>query len=417
MGPVILHADVNSAFLSFEAAYRLQRGEEIDLRTIPAVVGGDREKRRGIVLAKSIPSKKYDIQTGEPIAEALRKCPHLYVAPSNYPLYEKCSRALFALFRRYTDVVEQTGLEEGFLDISDRVCNFDEILSLAHRVRNAVREELGFTVSVGVSSNRLLAKMASDLRKPDYVTTLFPDEIPSKLWHLPVGDLIMVGRSTRRKLDRVGIRSIGDLAHADPAFLHRYLKSHGLLLWRYANGMESEFHAFAERAPIKSIGNSRTMPTDLTTREQANRALLQLCEKVCARQREAGFLASLVTVMYKNSQFFVQEHQGGLSHPTDHTNRIYEQAVRLFDEIWDGAPIRSMGVRVSELTERRYAQISFFDPKSEEKDHRLDQSIDHLRNRFGSSSLLRASLLGETLVTELSSPFGDLARDHLFRMV
>ena len=215
-GRVIFHVDVNSAFLSWEAVYRLRHADGApDLRTIPSAVGGDIAKRHGVILAKSIPAKKYDVRTGEPVVDALRKCPHLVLVAPNHALYEENSHAFMNILRKYSDVVEQYSIDEAFVDMTGTEWLFGKPIAAAHRIKDEIRDTLGFTVNVGISSNKLLAKMASEFEKPDKVHTLFPQEIKEKMWPLPVRELFLVGGASEQKLKRLGINTIGDLAHAD----------------------------------------------------------------------------------------------------------------------------------------------------------------------------------------------------------
>lgn len=225
MGKVIFHVDVNSAFLSWEAVHRIHHlGATVDLRDEVSAVGGDMAMRHGIILAKSIPAKRYKIQTGESITEALQKCPHLKLVPPHYDLYKRCSRALMDVLRQYSDCVEQYSMDEAFLDMSGTELLWGPAEQTADRIRRQIKEELRFTVNIGISENKLLAKMASDFRKPDRVHTLWKEEIREKMWPLPVSDLFFVGRATSRKLHNMGIYTIGDLASADPSMLKGHLK-------------------------------------------------------------------------------------------------------------------------------------------------------------------------------------------------
>ena len=239
----IFHVDVNSAFLSWEAARRVARGEA-DLRLVPSAIGGDRDKRTGVILAKSIPAKAFHITTGEPVAAALQKCPQLVLAKPDFHLYKACSRAFMEICSRYAPVVEKFSIDECFLDMTGTDRMYPDPLAVAYAIRDAIRTELGFTVNIGVSRNKLLAKMASDFEKPDRVHTLFPEEIPEKFWPLPVGELFSVGSATAGKLNAMGIHTIGDLAHTPLPRLQAILgKKAGRHLHAYANGLEAGFVA------------------------------------------------------------------------------------------------------------------------------------------------------------------------------
>lgn len=300
---LIFHIDVNSAFLSFEAAYRLQKGCSLDLRNIPAVVGGDPSSRHGIVLAKSIPAKKYKIETGEPIYSAKIKCPKLYVVPPNFELYIMCSKAMVELFKTYTPLVEQFSIDECFLDFSNMENHYDDHILLANNIREHVKKELGFTVNIGISTNKLLAKVASDFKKPDLVHTLYPHEIKEKMWPCAVEDLFMVGKSTVKKLHNLNIFTIGDLANYDLKILKDVFKSHGETIWLFANGIENSKVKVLGKTSAKAMGNSRTIEFNVEDRSTAHKIILSLCETVAMRLRKSGNFASLVSISFRDYNF------------------------------------------------------------------------------------------------------------------
>ena len=294
---IIYHVDVNSAFLSWEAVYRMHHlGAKLDLRTIPAAVGGDQAKRHGIILAKSIPCKRYGVQTGEPVVDAKRKCPDLVIVPPNYELYNKSSKAFISVLKRYTDKVEQYSIDEAFLDMTGYTNTPEET---AVELKDTIKRELGFTVNVGVSENKLLAKMASELRKPDMVHTLWRHEIPEKMWPLPVSELFYVGRASGRKLDSFGIKTIGDLAKFDVRYLKAVMKSHGVLIHEYANGIDDS-EVIVEPPANKGYGNSLTTPKDVCTVELAKLYLLSLAETVSARLRADGVKIRVVAISLRD---------------------------------------------------------------------------------------------------------------------
>ena len=329
---VIFHIDVNSAFLSWEAVHRLQDlGEELDLRTIPSAVGGDMSKRHGVILAKSIPAKKYNVRTGEPIVDALRKCPNLTLVSPNRELYARNSAAFMEILRRYSDTVEQYSIDEAFADMTGTEGLFGSPIEAAHRLKDEIRDTLGFTVNVGISSNKLLAKMAGDFEKPDKVHTLFPGEIQEKLWPLPVGELFSVGGASEQKLKRLGIMTIGDLAQADLGTLQATLKKHGEAIWNYANGRDFSL-VEAERADNKGYGNSVTLSYDVTRAEEAKQVLLSLAETVGRRLRRDGAWIEVVSVTLRFFDLTNASHQCVLEHATNITDEIYQAACRLFDE-------------------------------------------------------------------------------------
>jgi len=389
---LIFHVDANSAYLSWEAVRRLQHGDKLDLRTVPAVVGGNPETRHGIVLTKSIPAKKYGIVTGESVFSARAKCPELIIVPPDYYLYMQCSKAFGDMLREYSPLVEQYSIDEYFLDYTGMAKALGDPLATAYRLKEQIKQELGFTVNVGISSNKFLAKMGAELKKPDMVHTLFPEEMPYKMWPLPVEKLFGVGRATAPKLKERGILTIGDLASADPRHLKLFLKSYGYLLWNFANGRDESPVRPNRRVLIKGIGNSATIPFDVTDRQTARLVLLSLVENVGARLRRAEYLAGLVSVSIRNNKFYSYSHQRKLSTPTDSTNKIHETACRLFNEIWHQEPIRHLGVRVAELCTNSLLQTNIFE-ENIEKQRAMDRAVDEIRSRYGLKSVMRASFL------------------------
>lgn len=389
---IIFHIDVNSAYLSWEAVHRLQHGDPLDVRTVPSVIGGDPVTRHGIVLAKSIPAKKYDIQTGESIYSAHAKCPQLIIAPPNYGLYMQCSRAFGDLLREYSPLVEQYSIDEYFVDFTAMERLYADPVEAAYKIKDRIKEELGFTVNVGISTNKLLAKMASELKKPDRVHTIFPHEMADKMWCLPIEELFMVGRATAKKLRSRSINTIGALAHADPLWARLFLKSHGALVWNYANGNDGSLVRENRRPMIKGIGNSTTIPFDVKDKSTAHLVLLSLTETVASRLRKAGYCARLVSVSLRTNEFYGGSHQRKIASATDCTKAIHEIACQLFDELWKGEPVRQLGVRVSELCNHDFVQLSLFE-KDYEKQRAVDRTIDSLRERFGSDAVFRSSFL------------------------
>lgn len=409
---IIFHIDVNAAFLSWEAVYRLthgvftetdrqmpagchtaHRGGGMDLREIPSAVGGDVTKRHGIILAKSIPAKSYGIRTGETVLEARRKCPALLLVPPNYDLYRECSAAFLDILREYSDTVEPYSIDEAFVDMTTTCHLFGAPEEAAALIKDRIREELGFTVNIGISHSRLLAKMASDFRKPDRVHTLYRQEIPEKMWPLPVSDLFFVGPATAKKLFSMGLSTIGDLAAADLAWLKAVLKKQGETLWGFARGIDLS-PVLASPAPNKGYGNSTTTPFDVTDRETADLVLLALSETLGSRLRADGAKVSVVSVGIRYADLSYFSHQRALVSPTDLTLEIYHAARELFPELWDGRPIRHLGVHTGGA---RYGacgrQMSLFDEIDYEKLAAVDRTVDALRQRFGRDSVKRAPFL------------------------
>lgn len=398
MNGIIFHIDVNSAFLSWEAVYRLfHKGGTLDLREIPSAVGGDVSLRHGIILAKSIPAKKYGIKTGESIPEARRKCPGLVLAPPNYSLYEQCSGAFMDILREYSDAVEQYSVDEAFIDMTTTCHLFGTPERTALLLKDRIQEELGFTVNVGVSSNKLLAKMASDFQKPDQVHTLYPAEIQQKMWPLPVSALFFVGRATAKKLFSMGIRTIGELAAADPAWLKSTLKKHGEVIWGFANGVDLS-PVLETPAPNKGYGNSTTLSRDVTDREEADKVLLALSETVAARLRADHVQAEVVSVGIKYHDLSYVSHQKVLRASTDLTVEICRAARELFAELWDHRPVRLLGVHTSRVRRDDFSrQISFFDEVDYEKLAAVDMTVDAIRERFGMDAVMRAVFLNQPI--------------------
>lgn len=388
----IFHIDVNSAYLSWEAVNRLQYGSGTDLRDIPSVVGGDEASRHGIVLAKSIPAKKFKIQTGESIWEARQKCPNLVVVPPHYDLYMQCHKAMLDILDDYSPTIQIFSIDECFLDYTNMKAIWGDPLDAADAIKDRIKKELGFTVNIGISNNKLLAKMGGDLEKPDKTLTLYPDEIQKKMWPLPVEDLYMVGRATAPKLHQMGIYTIGQLAAADIELLKYKLKSFGQLIWDYANGIEDSQVTKGSRPPIKGIGNSTTISFDVDDKRDAYKVLLSLTETVCMRLRQAGFCTRLVAVHIKTNEFVSSSHQKKLDTPTDSTTKIYETTCRLFDQLWKGKPIRHLGIRVAELCSNDFIQLTLFE-KYNEKKKQLDDAIDNIRLKYGSKSVVRSIFL------------------------
>lgn len=393
MERVIFHIDVNSAFLSWEAVNRLKNGETVDIRTIPSAVGGDIATRHGVILAKSVPAKKYAVTTGEPVVDALRKCPQLLLVKPDHELYRRNSRAFIAILQQYSDVIEQFSIDEAFVDMTGTKRLFGEPLEAADRIRRQIRDELGFTVNIGISSNKLLAKMASDFEKPDKVHTLFPDEIRKKMWPLPVRDLFFVGKAAEHRLQEMGIRTIGDLATADRAFLNANLKKQGDILWRYANGYDDSA-VEPVRADNKGYGNSTTLSFDVTDARTAKSILLELTEKVCARLRQDDMKVESVSVQFRFNDLTRASHQCTLLNATNITQEIYAKVCRLFDEKWDGTPIRLLGVSTSKASrEESGRQMNLFDTTDYEKLQKLDRAMDTIRQKYGTKAVRRASFI------------------------
>jgi len=406
MKQIIFHIDVNSAYLSWSALEKLKNGSDVDLRTIPSIIGGDEKSRHGIVLAKSIPAKKYKIQTAEPVASALRKCPNLVVEPPDHALYKRCSEAMIELLNEFTPDLEQVSIDECYLDFTPIAHLYPSPEAAAALIRDRILEELHFTVNVGISTAKVLAKMASDFEKPGKVHTLYPEEIPEKMWPLPVSDLFMVGRRSADRLVSFGIRTIGDLAHTSPDFLTAHFKSHGRLMWEFANGIDDS-PVVTWKQEAKGIGNSTTLREDVTDSEKAKAVLLTLAESVSGRLRKAGQLAGTVTVEIKYFDFTRVSHQAQPFTPCNTTQEIYRLSCSLFDELWDRRPVRLLGIRATRLVSvEEPVQLSLFDlplpPKEKEEAHlapspeklkKLDEAMDSIRKKYGKDAVKRGRFL------------------------
>ena len=391
---VIFHVDANSAFLSWSAVYKVKvLGEEEDLRDVPSVVAGDKESRHSIILAKSTPAKKFGIQTGEPLFQALEKCPDLRVVQPDYSLYVEASRHFVEMLRQFSPCVQQYSIDEAWVDMTGTERLWGSPRLAAEKMRQRINEELGFTVNIGISSNKLLAKMAGDFEKPNKVHTLFPEEMESKMWPLPVRDLFLVGPATERKLKLYGIYTIGDLAKADVQLLRRRLGKHGETVWHFANGRNADA-VTPEPAENKGYGNSTTTAKDVTTKEHAHQVLLSLCETVAARMRKDDKCGSCVSIHLRTNAFIHFSHQMKLCGATNLTSEIFEAACKVFDEAWDGVtPLRQLGVQMTQLSNEPYQQYDFFSgvsPEQFERKLKLDETVDALRDKFGEDIIRRA---------------------------
>ena len=391
MEKLIFHVDVNSAYLSWNSVWDLQHGATVDLRLIPSIVGGDPESRHGIVLAKSIPSKKYGIQTGETLFSALLKCPGLKIVPPRYGVYMKASEAMVDILREYSPLIERYSIDECFMDMSH--LKKEEALSTAEIIRQRIETELGFTVNIGISTGKLLAKMASDLKKPNQIHTLYQHEIQEKMWPLPVNELFMVGPRTYEKLKKMNIYTIGELARTSPAFLHEKFKKHGAMISCYANGIDSSVVRNEGTIEMKGMGNSTTLPFDFTDRISCHNVLLSIGETLVPRLRVAKKLVTTVAVHIRTSEFISFSMQRTLLWSTNSTSLLMSTACEIFDELWNGDAVRHLGISFSNLKEENIQQLSFLKNHEEDKMKRMDRVIDLIREDFGDESLIRATFL------------------------
>ncbi len=398
MQSIIFHIDVNSAYLSWTALEQLKKGACQDLRQIPAIIGGDMEKRHGVVLAKSIPAKKYGIQTGEPVVNAFRKCPSLVMAAPDHTLYAQRSREFMSYLLQICPDIEQVSVDECYMDYTPVSENYTSSEICADMIRQNILKQFGFTVNIGISDRKVLAKMASDFKKPNLTHTLYLAEIEKKMWPLPVSSLYMCGKSSQEALKKLEILTIGDLAHSDPEILQSHMKSHGRLLWEYANGIDRST-VLSEPAKAKGIGNSITLAQDALTPDQARPALLSLAESVASRLRAKGQRAMMETIEIKYANFQTVSHQTSFPSPVDSDQIIYETACKLFDETWNRSPVRLLGIRTAKLVQTSEpVQLTLFDltqPERFEKQHKLNEAIDTIRKKYGEKAIVRGSLLSK----------------------
>lgn len=385
----ILHIDVNNAFLSWTAVDMLRNGNKEDIREIPAIIGGDESKRSGIVLAKSMKAKECGIRTAETIYQAKIKCPGIKIFSSNFKIYREYSDKLYNLLLQYTDKIERFSIDECFLDMTEYLMK-DTLLNKAKEISKRVKEELGFTVNIGVANNKLLAKMASDFTKPDRIHTLYQSEVKSKMWPLPISELFMLGKKTVPKLYNMQIKTIGDLAKSDKKLLDKKFGKHGIQMWEYANGIDNSEVKYIEEKP-KCIGNSTTLSQDISEIEKLEEILLALTEQTTYRLRKHNLLANTVGVQLRTKDFEDTSHQGKLNTSTSSTKEIYLKAKQLLEQMYrKGTQIRLIGIKVDKLSTREQTQISLFESEKDKKQERLDEVVDKLKEKYGYNTITRA---------------------------
>ena len=397
MVPIIFHIDVNSAYLSWTAVEKLKNGATVDLRRIPAIIGGDQKSRHGVVLAKSPAAKRYGIRTGEPVANAFRKCPDLVLEPTDHKMYREKSRMLMEYLRTFTAAIEQVSVDECYMDFTSISSRYHSPVDGAFEIKEGIKKRFGFTVNIGISANKLLAKMASDFQKSDRIHTLFPEEICEKMWPLPIGDLYMAGRSSVETLKKLEINTIGDLAQADLNLITLHLKSHGKMLWEFANGIGTA-QVQSEPEQAKGIGNSTTLSKDAVSAEEAGAVLAKLAGSVGKRLKNAGQKAGMVSMEIKYYDFRSVSHQKQLEKPSNDPEVLCKTAFALFLEAWSGEPVRLLGIRTSKLSdESEPEQLTIFDitPPGEpdEKHRKLKKALDELNARYGQGAVVKASLI------------------------
>ena len=393
----ILHSDCNGFYAGVECLYNPE------IRNLPVAVGGDADKRHGIILAKNEIAKRHGIKTGETIWQARQKCPDLVVAKPHFERYMRFSRLCRRIYSDYTDLIEPFGLDEAWLDISTNDRNGEEI---AHEIRRRIKSELGITVSIGVSFNKIFAKLGSDYKKPDAVTVITKENFREKVWPLDAGDLLYVGRSTSKKLHMLGVHTIGELAAFPLSLLRLHFGKWGDLLHTFSNGLEaSPVMHMDESSAIKSIGNSTTAPRDLENDTDVRIIFTVLCDSVCRRMRDNGVTAREVSISVRDNQLNSFTRQCKLDTPTDITAEVLEAAINLFAANYSWKiPIRSLGVQVSELSPVGYpAQLSLMcDENKRQRLVQLDRSLDDLKRRFGSFCVRPAALMFDRSLSSFS---------------
>lgn len=391
MERIIFHIDVNNAYLSWTAVKKLQEGEKLDIRTIPSVIGGNEKDRHGIVLAKSPVAKKMGVVSAEPIVSARRKCPNLQVFPPDFYWYYKQSNLMYEYLTQFTPLIERYSIDECFLDLTGTNLLYKDYLELAYKIKDHIKNEFGFTVNVGIGSNKLCAKMASDFLKPDRVHTLYPNEIKEKMWPLDVGDLFMVGKSTAKTLKSIGINTIGDLAVCKESYLKKYFKNQTKFLIESANGIDySKVEVISDKRD--SISVSETLPHDVSDKEKIKEILFRQTEQVTRSLRYQKQYAKTVAITYKNSSFQTYQHQMKLNVPDNSTTNIYKAVIEILDESWKDEAIRNIGVRLADFCDNRVEQVDIFSEVKEEKQDKIEEIADSINKKYGGASVMPASI-------------------------
>lgn len=393
MKRIIMHIDVNNAFLSWTAVLYLKKGMKVDIRKTYAVIGGDEKARHGIVLAKSMPAKKRGVVTAETLFSAKKKCPNLKVYPPNYNFYKKMSDSMLNLIRNYSPDIEQMSIDECFLDYTPVKHLYGDEVEFAYRLKKEIYDTLGFTVNIGIGNNKLCAKMASDFSKPYKVHTLFDDEVEEKMWPLQVDELFGIGKKTAVKLHNLNINTIHDLAHTDREFLYKYFKNQAQDMIDSANGKGSDIVVSEESSP-KGIGNETTLNRNILSRDELYPYLLALSENVAIRLRKQNKYASVIVVTLKDKFFKRMSHQKKLVNATNLTEEIYKTACDILDEMNTSDGIRLIGVRLDKLSDTSSHQVSLFeDLKVREDNNELEKTVDELKEKYGFKIIKKASLI------------------------
>ncbi len=387
---IIFHIDVNNAFLSWSAVKLLEQGYDIDIRKVPAVIGGDESKRHGIVLAKSPEAKKYNIKTAETLYSARKKCKNLLIFPPDYKFYKEKSNQFFSYLMKYTPDIEIFSIDECFMDMSNTSYLYNDYINLAYKIKNDIYNMYGFTVNVGIGNNKLCAKMASDLEKPNKVHTMYNNEIVSKMWPLPIEELFMVGRQTSKKLQELGVNTIGDLANFDLNILKKYFKSQAVIIYNHANGID-DTKVINSYDTNKCISVSETFEHDIDNDREIEKILLLQTQKVSRLLRKKKRYANTIAITFKNYDFKCYSRQIKLKNSTNSTTEIYNNVINLFKETWDGTKLRNIGVRLANFSKSMNVQTNIFDIK-EKEDKPIDIILDKIVEKYGDNSITLASL-------------------------
>lgn len=392
MERIIMHIDVNNAFLSWSAIDLLNKGYKYDIRNSYAVIGGDEKMRSGIVLAKSTPAKKLGIVTAETLYSARKKCKVLKVYPPNFKFYNEMSNKFFSLLRKYTPDIEIASIDECYLDYGKVKSLYGDEVVFAYKIKDEIKNTLGFTVNIGIANNKLCAKMASDFSKPDKVHTLYENEVKEKMYPLDVGDLFGIGKRTVPKLNSLGIYKISDLALADPVMLEKYFKNQAYVMIKSANGIDDSIVDSNEYHP-SCIGNEITLPHNISSKREAYDKLLILSEYVSKRLRKEEKYASVVCVTIKDEFLKRRSHQKKLLNETNIEKEIYKTACMIFDEFWNGENIRLIGIRLDGLTlSKKYQGSIFENVEKREHDEKIDKLIDNINFKFGKNTIKKAGI-------------------------
>ena len=392
-----MHVDVNNAFLSWTAVEMLKNGAKVDIRERYAVIGGDEEARRGIVTAKSNPCKARGVVTAESLYSARRKCPYLEVYKGDFAVFKKYSDMMYEYLLNYTDVIERYSIDECFLDYTGSIKLFGDPVKIAYKIKDDIKKKFGFTVNVGIGNNKLEAKMASDFEKPDRVHTLFDNEIKTKMWPLPINDLFMVGKSATLKLKEMGIHTIGELACYDEKILIKKFKSHGKLMWEFANGIDNS-EVEMKRDDPKSVSSSSVLPYNYNDKKELYKVLRMLASDTGKRLRNKKMYAYSVNIWIKYSDFSKVSKQMSLDNGISSDKDIYEYACILFDKLWDNDTyVRALCVGVSNISSKHDKQLSLFDSNNnssnDDKDEKLQKTIDDIRNKYGDYKIVYADMI------------------------